>query len=156
MRIATLAVAFLLAAACTKTVKVESDPKTGRTDVDIQKPGVAEGWKGTLAGVGGSTVAGTATGMTADGETTVTVNITGATAGSTHPWHIHDGKCTDAGPPVVGDAAAYPALVVGADGTATASAKIAVKLNEARNYIINVHASPANLGTIIACGDFND
>jgi hypothetical protein len=56
----------------------------------------------------------------------------------------------------VGDASAYPPLVVGADGTATATAHIPVKLNEARNYIINVHASPTNLGTIVACGDFND
>ncbi len=77
MRIATLAVAFLLTAACSKTLKVETDPKTGRTDVDIQKPGVAEGWKGTLSAVAGSGVGGTATGTTADGETHVTVSITG-------------------------------------------------------------------------------
>lgn len=156
MRIATLAVAFLLTTACSKTLKVETDPKTGRTDVDVQKPGVAEGWKGTLSAVGGTTVGGTATGTTADGETNVTVSITGGTPGATYPWHIHDGKCTDSGPPIVGDAAAYPPLVVGSDGTATGSAKISVKLNEAKNYIINIHASPTNLATIVACGDFND
>lgn len=156
MRIATLAVALLLAAGCTKVVKVETDPKTGRTDVDVQKPGAPEGWKGTLSAVGGSGVTGTASGTTANDMTNVTVSITGAKAGDTLPWHIHDGKCGDASPPVVGDATAYPPLVVRADGTATGSATINVKLNEARNYIVNVHASPTNLATIVACGDFND
>lgn len=156
MRIATLAVALLLTAGCTKQVKVETDPKTLRTDVDVQKPGVPEGWKGTLSAVGGSGVTGTATGTTANDMTNVTVSITGGKAGDTLPWHIHDGKCGDAGPPIVGDVAAYPPLVVGADGTATGSATVNVKLNEARNYIVNVHASPTNLATIVACGDFND
>ena len=156
MRIATLAVAFLLAAACTKTVKVETDPKTGRTDVDVQTPGAPEGWKATLSPVGGTTVGGTATGSTANDMTHVTVNITGAKAGDALPWHVHDGKCGDASPPIVGDASAYPPLVVGADGTATGTAHLSVKLNEARNYIINVHASPTNLATIVSCGDFND
>lgn len=156
MRIATIAVALLLAAGCTKTVKVETDPKTGRTDVDVQAPGVPEGWKGTLAAVGGSGITGTASGTSANDRTTVTVSITGAKAGDTLPWHVHDGTCGAAGPPIVGDAAAYPPLVVGADGTATATATITVDLNEARNYIVNVHASPTNLATIVSCGDFND
>lgn len=156
MRIATIAVALLLTAGCTKTVKVETDPKTGRTDVDVQTPGVAQGWKGTLAAVGASGVTGTASGTTANDMSNVTVNISGAKAGDTLPWHVHDGTCAQAGAPIVGDAAAYPALVVGANGTATASATINVKLNEAKNYIINIHASPTNLATIVACGDFND
>lgn len=156
MRIATLAIALMLTAACTKTVKVETDPRSGRTDVDIQPPGQPEGWKGTLTAVGTSGINGTATGTTANDSTHVTVSITGGTPGATLPWHVHDGKCTDTGAPVVGDASAYPPLVVGAGGTATATAHIPVKLNEAKNYIINVHASPTNLGTIVACGDFND
>lgn len=156
MRIATLAVAFLLAAGCSKTVKVETDPKTGRTDVDVQKPGEPEGWKGTLSPVGGSGINGTASGSTANDMTHVTVSITGATPGATLPWHVHDGKCGDATQPIVGSVSAYPPMVVGSDGRATATAHVSVKLNEAKNYIINVHASPANLGTIVACGDFND
>jgi len=156
MRFAALTLAFIGAMACSRTPKVEVDPKTGRTDVDIQAPGVPETWKATLASVGGSAVTGTASGTTAHDSTNVTVTIMGATPGATHPWHIHDGKCSDSGAPVVGDASAYPPLVVGADGSATASAHIAVKLNEARNYIINIHASPTNMATIVACGDYND
>ena len=157
MRIAALTLAFIaVTGACAKTVKVETDPKTGRTDVDVQKPGVPETWSGTLSAVGGSGISGTASGTTAHDSTHVTVKISGATPGATLPWHVHDGKCGDASPPVVGNASAYPPLVVGADGTATAMAHITVKLNEARNYIVNVHASPTNLGTIVACGDIND
>lgn len=156
MRFAALTLAFVVALGCTRTPKVVVDPKTGRTDVDVQAPGVPETWKATLTAVGGSGISGTAQGTTAHDSTHVTVNIMGATPGATLPWHIHDGKCGDASPPVVGDASAYPPLVVGADGRATAMAHVAIKLNEARNYIVNVHASPANMGTIVACGDYND
>ena len=156
MRIATLAVALLLTAGCTKSVNVETDPKTGRTDVDVQPSGVPEDWTGTLTAVGGSTITGTATGSTTTNNTTVTVNITGAKAGDSLPWHIHEGKCGDANPPVVGDASAYAPLVVGANGTATGTATINVKLNEAGTYIVNVHASPTNLATIVSCGAFGD
>ena len=157
MRIAKLAVALLLTtAACARTPKVEVDPKTGRTDIDIQKPGVPETWSGTLASMNGSTLTGTASGTTAHASTHVTGNISGGQPGATYPWHIHDGKCTDASAPVVGNASDYPPLVAGSDGKATATAHLSIKLNEARNYIINIHASPTNMGTIVACGDYND
>jgi len=156
MRIATLAIAFLLTAACSRTVKVETDPATGKTDVDIQAPGVPEGWSGTLAAVGGSGITGTAKGTSGANSTRVSVTVMGAQAGATLPWHIHEGVCSATNPPIVGDASAYPPLVVGADGRATAEANLTTELNEARNYIINVHASPTNLGTIVACGDYND
>ena len=154
MRIAKLTVAFLLVAACSRTVKVET--ADGKADVDIQAPNVPETYSGTLASMSGSAITGTSSGQTGADKTTVTVNIAGATAGATHPWHIHEGTCADANAPVVGAASAYPALVVGADGRATAQASLTVGLNEAKNYIINIHQSPTNLGTIVACGDFND
>jgi hypothetical protein len=156
MRVATIAVALLLTAACSRTVKVETAPGAGKVDVDVQPPGAAEGWKGTLNAVGGSGVTGTATGTTANDMSNVVVNISGAKAGATHPWHVHEGKCSDASAPIAGPASAYPPLVVGADGRATAEAHLSFKLNEAKDYIINVHASPTNLATIVACGDFND
>ncbi len=156
MRIAALTLALVTAVACAKTMKVETNPKDMKVDVDIQKPGVPEGWKATLSPVGTSGVSGTASGTTAHDSSHVTVSIAGAAPGATLPWHVHEGKCSDAGAPVVGDAGKYPPLVVGADGRATATAHLTVQLNEAKNYIINVHASPTNLGTIVACGDYND
>jgi hypothetical protein len=156
MRISRLAIAFLVAAACAKTVKVETDPNAAKVDVDVQKAGVPETWNANLASVGGSTITGTAKGTTAHDSTHVTITISGGTPGATLPWHVHEGKCGDASPPVVGPMTAYPPLVVGSDGTATAMAHFSPKLNEASNYIVNVHASPTNLGTIVACGDYND
>jgi len=156
MRIATLAVAFLLTAACSRTPKVEIDPRTGRTDVDVQPPGAPEVWTGRLNAVGGSGITGSARGTTSKDMTHVVVNIMGAQPGSTLPWHVHDGKCNEANAPIVGPPSAYPPLVVGSDGRATAEAHVTVELNEARNYIINIHASPTNLATIVACGDYND
>ncbi|HVF40795.1 MAG TPA: hypothetical protein VM939_12925 [Gemmatimonadaceae bacterium] len=155
MRIAKLAIAVLLAAACSRSVKVETDPRTGRPDVDVQKAGAAENWTGTFNAVGGSGIAGTATGTTTKDSTHVTINITGAQAGATLPWHVHDGKCTESAP-IVGAASLYPPLVVGSDGRATGIAHLPMKLNEAKDYSINVHASPTNMGTIVACAAFTD
>jgi hypothetical protein len=157
MRIAYVAAAALLAAgACSTVPKVETDPGGGRVDVDMEAPGQAEGWNATLRPVGGSGVSGTASAREMGDATHATINISGGTGGGVHPWHIHEGRCGDPNPPVVGPASAYPPLSVGGGGTATAQAHVPVELNEATNYIVNVHASPSNLGTIIACGDLDD
>jgi hypothetical protein len=156
MRKFTIAIALFAAVACARTVKVEADPKTAKVDVDVQAPGVPETWSATLAAVGTSGISGTAKGTSGNDSSHVTVTVSGAQAGATLPWHVHEGKCGDASPPIVGDPSAYPPLVVGADGTATGTADISVKLNEAKDYIVNVHASPTNLGTIVACGDYDD
>ena len=156
MRIAKIAVALFVAAACARTVKVETDPETAKVDVDVQAPNVPETYSATMSAVGGSGITGTASGTTANDSAHVTVNITGGQPGATYPWHVHEGTCSDASPPIVGPATAYPPLVAGSEGRATVVAHVPVGLNEAKNYIINVHASPTNLGTIVSCGDYND
>lgn len=157
MRMPYVAAAALLAVAgCAQTARVETDPATGRVDVDVEPPGRMEVWNAILNPVGGSGVSGTATAQDMDNATHATINISGARAGAVHPWHIHEGTCGDAGAPVVGAASAYPPLNVGSGGTATAQAHVMVELNEARDYIVNVHASPSDLATIIACGDLDD
>lgn len=157
MRIAYAGAAVLLAiAACSQTPKVETDPETGRVDVDVQPPGQAEAWNATLSPVGGSGVSGTATAGDMNDATHATISISGARSGGVHPWHIHEGRCGDASPPVVGPASSYPPLNVGAGGSATAQAHVPVELNEAKSYIVNVHASPANMATIVACGALVD
>jgi hypothetical protein len=151
-----LGAALLVSAACAQTPKVETDPGGGRVDVDMEPAGQVETFRAALGPVGGSGVSGTANARDMDDATHATISIRGARSGGVHPWHIHEGKCGDPSPPVVGPAAAYPALNVGSGGTATAQAHVPVELNEARNYIVNVHASASDLGTIIACGDLND
>ena len=156
MRIATIAITVLAATACAKTVKVETDPGSGRADVDVQRPGAEQNWRGTLNPVGGSGVSGMARGTSGHDMTMVTVRVSGAQPGARLPWHVHEGQCGQGSPPIVGSPSAYPVMTVGSDGRATAQAHLNLDLNEAKSYIVNVHASPTNLGTIVSCGDYND
>jgi hypothetical protein len=57
---------------------------------------------------------------------------------------------------IVGDPSAYPLIRVANDGTASVNALVGVSLDEAKDYFVNVHASPTNLQTIVACGDLDD
>ena len=80
------------------------------------------------------------------------VAIQNAAPGGQHPWHVHLGQCgSDQG--ILGAADAYPVLKVGGDGKAEATAKLDIPLPATGQYFINVHASPANMGTIVACGN---
>lgn len=155
MRMLTLALVALVAAGCSQAVKVETDPNSGKVDVDVQRAGAEEGWSGNMSPMNGSSVSGSARGTSGHDMTHVMVNVVGAQAGARLPWHVHEGTCTDASPPIVGAPAAYPPLTVGADGRASGEAHITLDLNEAKSYIINVHRSPTDL-TVISCGDFND
>ncbi len=72
-------------------------------------------------------------------------------SGTVRPWHVHFGACgNDQG--IVGDANAYPPLRPGPDGIARASATISVPLDPSRSYFVNIHKSPAETQTIVACG----
>ena len=114
-------------------------------------------WKASLFTpselAGAMQVRGTAQWMR-DGNTasTVTVAISNATPGGVHPWHIHVGHCGENGP-IVGSAAAYSPLTVNDKGQASATAHLDMSLPVSGTYYVNVHASAANLGTIIACGN---
>lgn len=107
-----------------------------------------------LAAMNGSTVHGTAMvhSMTA-GQQTVEIQISGGTPGATYPWHIHTGSCSDGMTPVVGNGSVYTALGTSGDGTASLTATIPVTLDANQRYHVNVHASPTDMGTIVACGD---
>jgi hypothetical protein len=151
------AAALIAVAACSSVPKVETDPGTGRVDVDVENPGRPETWTANLAAMSGSNVTGTSTAVVSDDMTHATIRIRGGGSGGTHPWHIHEGSCGDASAPVVGPASAYPPLRPGADGAASAEAHLAdIELNEARRYHVNVHQSPAAMGTIISCGNLDD
>jgi hypothetical protein len=81
-----------------------------------------------------------------------TVTLRGDEPGSIRPWHVHVGTCATGGG-IVGDPAAYDVLAVDAAGVATAMARVGVELEAGAPYHVNVHFSPADLPTIIACGD---
>jgi hypothetical protein len=80
------------------------------------------------------------------------VTVSNAVPGGRHPWHVHVGQCgNDRG--ILGAADAYPILEVKGNGRAEATAELSLPVPTSGQYFINVHASPNNLGTIIACGN---
>jgi hypothetical protein len=87
-----------------------------------------------------------------DATSLATVNISNATAGGVHPWHVHRGRCGDNGP-IVGEASAYKPLTVDDKGNATATARLNVALPDSGNFYVNVHALATNMATIISCGN---
>ncbi len=111
-------------------------------------------YSANLAAMNGSTVHGTAMvhSMNA-GQETVEVQISGGTPGATYPWHIHTGSCSDGMTPIVGNGSLYTALGTSGDGTAAVTTTIPITLDQTQRYHVNVHASPTDMGTIVACGD---
>ncbi len=80
------------------------------------------------------------------------VEITNATPGAVHPWHVHRGQCGyDQG--VVGSAGDYEPLRVNDDGRASRDATLDMTLPRTGEYFVNVHASETNLSAIVACGN---
>ncbi|MFL5576021.1 MAG: hypothetical protein ACJ79S_08645 [Gemmatimonadaceae bacterium] len=104
---------------------------------------------------GAMQVRGTARWSPASGDSATSVaavNIANATPGGVHPWYVRRGQCGENGA-IVGDAAAYKPLKVGDDGAASGTARLNMPLPDSGAYYVNVHASAANLGTIISCGN---
>lgn len=132
----------------------------GRRAVELNPDQAVVGsrWNAILATPAGLTgvvqVQGTAwmgTGS-APGQTIASVTIRNAAPGGKHPWHVHRGHCgNDQG--IFGPADAYGELEVGGDGTASETATIPMPLPDAGEFMVNVHASRENMGTIVACGN---
>ena len=84
--------------------------------------------------------------------TRVDIDVRGAASNSMLPWHLHEGTCGSGGA-IVGDPAAYSPLAIEQDGTASSEADIQVTLTPGTDYHVNVHKSPSELETIVACGE---
>ncbi len=110
-------------------------------------------WSANLSALNGSTVHGSATVHSMNGSQTVNIQVSGGTPGATYPWHIHSGTCAETNAPIVGNMQMYTALGTSGDGTASMMTTVPVTLNSDQRYHINVHASPTNMGTYVACGD---
>lgn len=85
-------------------------------------------------------------------QTHVEISIENAVPGGRHPWHVHRGTCgNDQG--ILGPPERYGVLEVGGDGTASRAVTLPVALPSTGSYMVNVHASEANLRTIVSCGN---
>lgn len=147
---------LLLAATLFACIRTTTDPVTGRVDVDVESPTKrGEQWGARLGSETNPSLTGQVTARVISGVTQATIAVTGAQPGARLPWHIHEGTCGSGGP-IVGSPSAYQPLVVGDDGRATGSVHLELQLNEARRYHVNLHASPSQMSTIIACGGLAD
>jgi len=133
----------------------------GRQAVEINPSAQPIGprWNGTLstpASLAGALQIGGRSWMGADeknaGETQAHVEIANAAPGGVHPWHIHRGRCgADQG--IVGPTDSYKPLKVDNGGRATAKASLPLPLPRTGEHYVDVHASAANMGTAVACGN---
>lgn len=147
---------LLVAGLVTGCIRTSTDPVTGAVDLDVESPTKqGEDWKARLESASYPGIAGEALARVYNGQTEVTVVLTGAPTSIAYPWHVHEGTCGSGGG-IVGDPAAYGLLRAGSDGRASGNAKLAGTLDEAKRYHVNVHASPSAMGTIIACGNLSD
>ena len=111
-------------------------------------------WTATLQSMAGTNVTGTASAMagTSAGTTMAEVTISGAPANGEHPWHIHSGTCASGGD-IVGPPTDYMPIRADASGNGTSTATVNVAAPTSGDYHVNVHMSPSDLKTIVACGD---
>lgn len=117
----------------------------------------ATNWSATASANPGFTGAGAnVTAVSSGRGTSVAVAFREASgmSGTVRPWHVHYGTCgNDQG--IVGDANLYTPLRPASDGTATTTAMIPMALSADRSYFINIHKSPSELSTIVACGQLS-
>ena len=143
-------VAVLALAACS------ARGETGDVDDDDGGLSATVGdWSANLAARNNSGITGDASVHSAVAASQVSIRIRGASAGAVHPWHVHHGTCGSGGA-IVDEAGDYPALTVGTGGGASATATIEVALEDDHAYHVNVHRSPQDLGTIVACGNLDN
>ena len=86
------------------------------------------------------------------GTTEIVMTLGNTSPGGVHPWAIHLGQCgADRG--VFGAEEDYPPLRVGADGTGSSTATVALDTPGGGDYFVSVQASPANHELTVACGN---
>jgi hypothetical protein len=103
----------------------------------------------TIEELNGSGISGDAT-LTdnGDGTTTIDVLVDGATGD--HPMHLHSGTCAELGDVVV------PLTNVDAEGSSVTDVDVplaTIQDPEIGPHAINIHLSPDEISTYVACGD---
>ena len=149
-----LVLAATLSAACVRT---RTDPVTGRVDVDLESPTKrGEEWNAKMTGQGASAAASaSARAAVINGQSTITVRVSGLAPGAMHAWRVYEGKCGSTGP-LVGSTGLYPTITVSDQGIGEGVARIGMQLDEAKFYQVRIFASANDTETIAVCGDLSD
>ena len=77
----------------------------------------------------------------------VSVNVTNPTA-ATQPVHVHDGTCAKLNPKPK-----YPLKNIQDGSSSTTLENVSLASLLAGQFAVNVHKSPNEVGTYVACGD---
>jgi hypothetical protein len=150
MRTLAMLCAAVIATGCVRTA---TNPATGKVDVDIESPTKqGEDWSGTINAVN-SNINGEVKAMVAQGQTSVTVSLTGGSNGQWNMWLIHEGRCTAPGAGFM-SMSQYPNLTFDANGRATVNVTFQGRLDEAKDYVVVIHGQDMN--TVVACGNLDD
>jgi hypothetical protein len=149
---ASVAMAACATSSATPTTGASVTPAPPGT-VSATTPAGAS-WRASLQSMNGTSISGSATVTPAPGGSTANINIRDAVAGAVHPWHVHVGTCATGGG-IAGPASAYSPLNVTSGGNANSSAQLPMTLDPTQSYHVNVHNSPSDMGTIVACGDLH-
>lgn len=151
-QVVALALALPLSAACNPF------QRSPAAEINTNEIAVTERWNATLGTpsslAGAVQIRGTAWMGSQSGasETQVQIRVSNATPGGIHPWHVHRGQCgNDQG--IWGEAGEYEPMRINDEGNGGASATIGERTPTDGQFYVNVHASPSNLGTIVACGN---
>jgi hypothetical protein len=84
--------------------------------------------------------------------TLLSVSISNATPGGTHPWQVRRGQCgADEG--AFSPGAGYHALKIGDDGRGEAGTTVPGIMPNTGAFFVTVSASAANPETVVACGN---
>ncbi len=141
-------------AAASGCVRTRRDPVTGRVAVDVRSP-LQKGtvWDARLSSTTPpyAGVAGTARADVINGQTTLALRATGLTAGATHPWRVHEGRCGELGAQF-GEGAAYAPLLVNNQGVVEGTARLPA-LDIARRYKVRLFVSPADSTSEVVCAN---
>ena len=149
MRTFAMLAAAVLAAGCVRT---STNPATGEVDVDIESPTKqGEDWTAKINAVN-SGISGDARALVSQGQTNITVTLSGGMAGMSHIWVIHEGRCTQLGP-VFTTPGQYPQVTFDSNGRATVNVTLNGRLDEAKQYVVAIHGNGAEL---VACGELDD
>lgn len=158
MKTPALWLAASLAIATSACVRTHTNEATGAVDVDIESPTKkGEDWSGNLSGQGMYTsVTGKVNALVAEGRTSLTVTLSGASPSASYQWDVREGKCGQNGM-LLGSASAYKSIDVRNDGTAGVTVQVDARLDEAKDYAVTIYAPGNDMPrTVVACGDLDD
>lgn len=114
-------------------------------------------WRADIVGIGRFTA------IRGDAHVMSTIGVKSIMAGAdiqfdapfaTRPWHVHVGSCATDGA-IVGRPASYPLLRTNRGGRDDVTVRLPGGIDPDGVYHVDVHASAAELETIVACGDLS-